>query len=227
MTEETPATTTEQPTTPAVEQGEAKTEAVTEAKVPQGQLLFEEEKKTEEPTKTEEDAKEGEEKKEDAPVFDVAALKLPDDFVIPEAMKADVEGIAKELNLSTDQMQKLSDLHIKMLQKQNDGFEDLKQSWRAEVEADKDLGGQHLEQTKKLCNDTIRQFALDPAFGGSEKLMDGLKSDLIGLGLGNKISFLRFLTNIAKATRNDSVGGQSGHGAGEETTAKILYPHLK
>lgn len=191
------------------------------------QLLFEE------PPQEGEDGavKEGEGEKTEADKADDAAepikieeLTVPEDMPIPEEMKGPMSEYITENKLDKAGAQKLTDLGVKMQQHNLDIWTKTKTDWRKEVEADPELGGQNLKQTVAKANDVIRQFA------GTEENLAELKQDLVLLGLGNKRSFVRFLTNISKATGNDSAAGASGTGSdvsGQEAMAKRMYPNMK
>ena len=139
-------------------------------------------------------------------------------------MKAPLTDFITSNKLNKEQAQALTDLGVKLQQQNINAWAETKKGWRDEVVADPDLGGKNLENTVNNANKVIRQFA------GSEEHLAELKQDLVLLGLGNKKSFVRFLSNIAKATGNDSIEGNSGSGAKSATTfeekAKRMYPDM-
>lgn len=191
------------------------------------QLLFEETKKgDEQPGDKKDEADKSEDKKDgDQPdVVKLEELTLPEEIQISEEMKAPLTDFITSNKLNKEQAQALTDLGVKLQQQNINAWAETKKGWRDEVVADPDLGGKNLENTVNNANKVIRQFA------GSEEHLAELKQDLVLLGLGNKKSFVRFLSNIAKATGNDSIEGNSGSGAKSATTfeekAKRMYPDM-
>lgn len=191
----------------------------------QAQLLFEEPPKegegdAAENTETEQ-KKDGE--GEQPAAVDIAELTVPEDMPIPDELKGPLTEYITENKLDKEGAQKLTDLGVKLQQHNLDVWTKTKDEWRKEVETDPVLGGSNLKATVAKANDVIRKFA------GSEENLAELKQDLVLLGLGNKRSFVRFLTNIAAATGNDSAGGPSGTGGrqdGFDAMAKRMYPGM-
>lgn len=196
-----------------------------DAAAEQAQLLFDETKPEGEgnaPSDGEGDKnKDGE---GEAPVeVKLEELSLPEDYAIPDDMKAPLTEFIAENKMSKEQAQKVVDLGVKMQQQNLDAWVKTKGDWRKEVENDPVLGGANLKTTVGKVNNLIRKF------GGNEQEMAEFKQDLVLLGLGNKRSFIRFMSNIAKATGNDSAsgnGGGSAQGDSFEDKAKRMYPNM-
>lgn len=185
------------------------------------QLLFDGDK----PKEGEADAtKDGEGKQDEAGEVSVKLedLKLPEEIQIPEEMKGPLTDYIKEHKLDKDGAQKLTDLGVKMQQHNLKVWTDTKAAWRKEVETDPVLGGQNLKATVTKANEVIRKFA------GTEEHLNELKQDLVLLGLGNKRSFVRFLSNIAAATGNDSANAAAGAAKDNspDARAKRMYPNM-
>lgn len=156
---------------------------------------------------------------------DLSEITVPEDMPIPEEIKAPLTEYATKNKLSKEQTQELIDLGIKREQQNIDFWNNTKAEWRKEIETDPELGGANLAATKSQANNVIRQFA------GSEENLKELQQDLILLGLGNKRSFVRFLSNVAKATGNDKthLDGAPGNAPSADTTdakAKRMYPNM-
>lgn len=146
------------------------------------------------------------------------------DFKAPDGMTLDVEalgefeGIAKELKLSQEDAQKVTDIGAKLAQKweakQADAIQQAAAEWAATATADKEYGGDKLPESL-----AVAKKALD-AFGTPE-----LRSLLEGSRLGNHPEVIRFMVRAGKAISEDRmVTGGAGPTA-TQTTAKALYPN--
>ena len=130
-----------------------------------------------------------------------------------EALK-DFEPVARELNLTNDQAQKLVDAYPKILagvqQRQADAWQATTEQWAADVKADKEIGGDKL-----TGNLSAAQRALDQ-FGTPE-----LKEYLNTTGLGNHPDLVKTFVKIGKAMSED--GMVSGKENGQRSAAEVLY----
>lgn len=128
-----------------------------------------------------------------------------------EAVKA-FEPIAKELNLSNEQAQKLVDVYgstiMPHVMKQIDEqWSRQSEQWAEQVRADKDLGS-------------------DVSIGAAQKAMDKfgspeLKQYLTETGLGNHPELVRIFANIGKAMSED--GLVTGNSGGAKSAADVLF----
>ncbi|ENE0626758.1 peptidase [Klebsiella pneumoniae] len=130
-----------------------------------------------------------------------------------EALK-DFEPVARELNLTNEQAQKLVDAYPKIMagvqQRQADAWQAQTEEWAATVKADKEIGGDKL-----TANLGVAQRALD-TFGTPE-----LKEYLNGTGLGNHPELVKAFIKVGKAMSEDGMvtGKESGH----RSAAEVLY----
>ncbi len=147
------------------------------------------------------------------------------EFVEPEGVNMDkevlgeFEGLAKELKLSQEEAQKVSDIGVKLAQKweakQADVIQQAAAEWAASATADKEYGGDKL--TDSL---TTAKKALD-AFGTPE-----LRTLLNDSRLGNHPEVIRFMVRAGKAISEDRmVTGGAGPATASQSTAKALYPN--
>lgn len=125
------------------------------------------------------------------------------------------EPIARELNLSNEQAQKMVDLYgTKILpmvqQKQAEAWQAQTEQWAADVKADKEIGGDKL-----TANLSAAQRALD-LFGTPE-----LKEYLNTTGLGNHPDLVKTFVKIGKAMSED--GMVDGSNQGQRSAAEVLY----
>lgn len=130
-----------------------------------------------------------------------------------EALK-DFEPVARELNLTNEQAQKLVDAYPKILagvqQRQADAWQAQTEEWAATVKADKEIGGDKL-----TANLGVAQRALD-TFGTLE-----LKEYLNGTGLGNHPELVKAFVKVGKAMSEDGV--VTGKESGQRSAAEVLY----
>lgn len=130
-----------------------------------------------------------------------------------EALK-DFEPVARELNLTNEQAQKLVDAYPKILagvqQRQADAWQAQTEEWAATVKADKEIGGDKL-----TANLGVAQRALD-TFGSP-----ALKEYLNGTGLGNHPELVKAFVKVGKAMSEDGV--VTGKESGQRSAAEVLY----
>lgn len=130
-----------------------------------------------------------------------------------EALK-DFEPVARDLNLTNEQAQKLVDAYPKILagvqQRQAEAWQAQTEQWAADVKADKEIGGDKL-----TANLSVAQRALD-LFGGPV-----LKEYLNTTGLGNHPELVKAFVKIGKAMSED--GMVDGSNQGQRSAAEVLY----
>ncbi|MES0236458.1 peptidase [Citrobacter sedlakii] len=130
-----------------------------------------------------------------------------------EALK-EFEPVAREMNLTNEQAQKLVDVYPKILagvqQRQVEAWQQTTEQWAADVKADKEIGGDKLPS-----NLSAAQRALDQ-FGTPE-----LKEYLNTTGLGNHPDLVKTFVKIGKAMSEDSM--VTGGNDGQRSAAEVLY----
>ena len=130
-----------------------------------------------------------------------------------EALK-EFEPVAREMNLTNEQAQKLVDVYPKILagvqQRQAEAWQQTTEQWAADVKADKEIGGDKL-----TSNLSVAQRALDQ-FGTPE-----LKEYLNTTGLGNHPDLVKTFVKIGKAMSED--GMVTGGNDGQRSAAEVLY----
>ncbi|MEI9824931.1 peptidase [Klebsiella pneumoniae] len=125
------------------------------------------------------------------------------------------EPIARELNLTNEQAQKMVDLYgtkiMPMVQKQQaEAWQAQTEEWAATVKADKEIGGDKL-----TANLGVAQRAMD-TFG-----TPALKEYLNGTGLGNHPELVKAFVKVGKAMSEDGV--VTGKESGQRSAAEVLY----
>lgn len=130
-----------------------------------------------------------------------------------EALK-DFEPVARDLNLTNEQAQKLVDAYPKILagvqQRQAEAWQAQTEQWASDVKADKEIGGDKL-----TANLSAAQRALD-LFGTPE-----LKEYLNTTGLGNHPDLVKAFVKIGKAMSED--GMVDGSNQGQRSAADVIY----
>lgn len=149
-----------------------------------------------------------------------ADFQLPEGVQLDAELTSDLKAVAKELNLTQEQAQKLADLAANKTQgigaRQMEAITAAQQQWTADAKADKEFGGESLNE-----NLGIAKKALD-SFGTPE-----LRTLLNESGLGNHPEIIRAFYRAGKAISEDRFvpSGNGGRTGGSRDPAKSLYPN--
>lgn len=179
--------------TPPVETGE-KPEAPTPPEPPATSLLATAEaKKTEE--KTEEAKPKPQEAEKPAPVesapIEYQPFKLPDGFEVDTKDMDEFRTVLGEHKAPQELGQKIIDLYTKELQKVADAqkadWQKTLDTWKNDVLADPELGGNRINTVLQQCGSVLEQF-------GSPQLRKMLEVS----GMGNNIEMVRFVHKVAQ-----------------------------
>jgi hypothetical protein len=158
------------------------------------------------------------------------------DFEFPEGFGPDDEittqfkELAKGMNLTQKQAQKLVDLQVEsvkralapeqisdsVLEAWDTIIDNQRTSWSKQLRSDKDLGGVNLDSNLKIANRTLAQF-------GSPALKEALKES----GWSSNPELVRLLVRVGGAISEDSLGaGIDNTGISREKSAAVkLYPN--
>lgn len=164
------------------------------------------------------EAKEAKEKDEryGAPEGDAAyePFKMPEGYEIDEAGNNDLTEIAKDLNLSQASAQKLVDKVVALRQRDAEKLEAVHTSWVDQSKADKEFGGDKLNESLSLAQKALKEFGT-PELG---ELLTGAR-------LGNHPEIIRLLSRVGKSVSDAPIinGGKPV----QSDPAKTLYPNLK
>lgn len=130
-----------------------------------------------------------------------------------EALK-DFEPVARELNLTNEQAQKLVDAYPKILagvqQRQVEAWQKQTQDWAADVKADKEIGGDKLTASLSKAQQALETF-------GTPQLKEYLNET----GLGNHPELVKAFVKIGKAMSEDNM--VSAANTGQRSAAEVLY----
>lgn len=149
------------------------------------------------------------------------------DFSLPEGAQADAEAMtefknfAKSENLTQDQAQKYVDLHVRAIDKvlagQQERWNALKEDWRTQTLADKELHGADGKADEAI---SIAKSAVTKLGG------EALQMELDRLGVSNNPLLVKAFYKAGKAMQDDDFvfGGGSGD---TRSPAQKLFPSMK
>ena len=192
--EQTNEGSTQQPVDASIEQS---TETTTET---QQQAESVQDQQDSDESSVESETSDQEPKKEGAPEkyeFNSKVADAPDELD-PEVLTAFGE-VAKELDLPQEAAQKVLDKVAPVMQaRQAAVVEQVKLDWANESQADKEFGGESLNDNLEIAKSSLNAFGTD-----------ALKSLLQESGLGNHPEVIRFMYRAGKAISEDSYVGNS------------------
>lgn len=142
---------------------------------------------------------------------------MPEGVVVNEQLMTSFQEVAKKHNLSQEAAQEIIDVQTKSLlaemEARETAFHETVEDWRKEVKADKDIGGDKLDENLGLAKKALDTF-------GSDELRDTLKVT----GLNNHLEFIRLLVKVGNAISEDKFkpGGGSEDG-GAKTRVERFY----
>jgi len=146
-----------------------------------------------------------------------------EDFSLPEGMSLDKEAlgkfqtVAKELNLSQENAQKLVDIATEQTQslvkKQQDQWLEVRKNWVNEIKNDQEFGGEKFTETIERAKRTLKEY-------GSEEFLSALEQT----GFGDNPEMVKLLARLDKAMSEDTlVDGAPTRGANQRSAAQVIY----
>lgn len=142
-------------------------------------------------------------------------LQMPEGVELDQEAAAEFIGIAKSLQLSQENAQKLATIAGKIQQKQAEAHAAKLEAWVEQVKSDKEIGGDKLEE-----NLGVARKAMD-AFGSAE-----LKEALNTSGLGNHPAVIKAFFKVGKAISEDGFVRGAAPSANTNDPAKKLFPSM-
>jgi len=143
-------------------------------------------------------------------------FKLPEGIAIAPEILGKFTGVAKELNLTQEQAQKLVELTsenaIAKAKAQDAALEQQKQSWIKGLKEDKEYGGDKYNETVERAKRTFK------AFGNAE-----LKTILDSSMLGDHPVILKLFATIDRKIGEDKVVDGKPPAATERSAAEVIY----
>jgi len=166
-------------------------------------------------------AKAATEKKEKEAAEAKARDAVPEtyEFRAAEGMTLDKEAIAefspamKAAGLSQKNAQLLIDAYTKRQQGEATQWAKQIDTWKAEVKADPDIGGEKADANMKLAQRVVKRF-------GNE----ALAKELQRTGYQEYTELVRIFVKIGRAMGEDTLAGSAGGGgSGDKTPAEVMY----
>lgn len=152
--------------------------------------------------------KPGEEQKPEGAPEAYENFTFPEGLQIDEAKATEFMTVAKELNLSQANAQKLVDFQAKMVQEQQQGLIDahkeMTNGWKAETLK---------AYTQEEISDAVRGFKAAP---------EGVQKLLSEFGLENNKDFVGFFANLGKSMKEDTFESGQQHNK-EKSAAEVFY----
>lgn len=172
----------------------------------------------------EEEDGEGEDKDKDKDrgKGDAGAPEAYEDFKVSEGMEANAEamtkfqGVAKELDLSQEQAQKLVDFQAEFMQEMTNAqvktWEKMRSDWLKEAKADDEVGGQNFDDKLELAKKGLSEF-------GDAKLIEVLET----FGLGNHVAMISAWARVGEAIGEDKIVTSDRSGQQGKTLAERIF----
>tara|TARA_R110000744_G_scaffold23133_1_gene58788 strand:- start:3132 stop:3773 length:642 start_codon:yes stop_codon:yes gene_type:complete len=147
------------------------------------------------------------------------AFTLPDGFDLDDEMSTQFSEVAKELNLSQDQAQKLVDLQTAAATtagiKSTEAWSDLKSTWQTEAKSDKEFGGKAFDENIGTAKLALEKY-------GSDELNSAIELT----GMGNHPEFIRLLYKVGLTLKEDKLMVEGGGPVSPIERGKILFPDM-
>lgn len=161
--------------------------------------------------------KEGDSKKPESAPEKYEAFKLPEGLQMDEGKFANFSTLAKELNLSQANAQRLVDLAVKNGENDDklrqEAWAKQRETWVKEIKADPEIGGQKLNETVQYAKRALKEF-------GNLKLMEYLDNS----GLGDHPELVRVFAKIGQKMSDDKVvDGKPSGTADNRSAAEVIY----
>lgn len=143
-------------------------------------------------------------------------LKVPEGFVLDEAVMGEFTELAKEAKLSQEAAQKFADLHAKLAKEASQRligqWEKTIEGWQTEAKADPEIGGADHEEKLATAKLGLKKF-------GTPELSQ-LMDDLF---VGNHKEFIRLFYRLGKIAQDPKFVEAESAGA-VKSDAEVLYP---
>lgn len=128
------------------------------------------------------------------------------------------KDLAKDLNLSQEQAQKLVEHEVAAAKQAEDTnlevWRDTVMEWREASRKDKEYGGTKFDENLAVAKKAVEKF-------GSKELLTALTD----YGMGNHPEFIRFFYRVGKAIAEDKMFSGPGGERTPSDPASILYPN--
>lgn len=163
------------------------------------------------PAEKESEDDKGEDKPEGAPEK-YEDFKVPDGVTIDKSAADEFGALARELNLTQENAQKLVDYQIKFQQAQYAKLDEANQ-----------------KQSREWANETLKAYKKDEladARRGFKSAPKEVQDMLAACGFDNHKSFVEFFMKVGKSIKEDKFEMGKGKGGTDRPTANVIYPEL-
>jgi hypothetical protein len=145
-------------------------------------------------------------------------FSVPEDMDLDEAAVAEFAPVAKELDLTQEQAQKLVDIYAERkldeARSMHDSFEKVQADWQTEAKADKEYGGADFTANIKKANAFLTEY------GSAD-----LNTALAETGMGNHPELIRLFVKAGAAMGDDTLHFGKAAEAAPKDAASILFPN--
>lgn len=160
---------------------------------------------------------EADKSKEDGAPDAYEDFTVPDGFEVDQVAMDAFQPLAKELNLSQENAQKLVDFYNDGAKKSADEsqtyYSDLMTEWQASVRSDKELGGTNFDDSLSAARSALDAFATPELYEIFE-----------ATGMGNHPEMVRVFARIGKAVKDDVIRIGSANPTAPKDPADVLFP---
>lgn len=161
------------------------------------------------------DGKKPEEQKKPEGAPEAYEFKAPEGSELDKAAVEQFEPIARELNLSQEQAQKLVDLYgtkvmPQLMKQQADTWQKQVADWGTATKEDKEIGGEKFEANLTRAKQAMDKFA-------TPELREFLETS----GMGNHPELIRVFVKVGAAMSEDSL--VTSNEKGQRSAADVLY----
>jgi hypothetical protein len=145
-------------------------------------------------------------------------LAAPEGFQLEPETTAQFETVARELNLSNEQANKLIPLGAQLAQKlaaqQQEGHAKQVAQWLEDSKADKEIGGDKFDASVQVALKARDKFATPE-----------LKTLMDQTGIGNHPEIVRLFHRIGTAIADDTFVQAPSGGGSQKSAASVLFDH--
>lgn len=170
---------------------------------------------------------------QDAEPIQYEAFQMPEDMEVDADALAAFTPLAQEFKLPQEKAQELANIMAGGLKKQADAhvkaWTEAMNKWRDNVEADKDIGGENLQETEKFVALALKKLGPPNRTvkdeQGNEVTTNPLQDILKITGVGNHVEIVRIFSKIGAILADDAFDFGRHLGDAPKTRAEILFPN--
>ena len=160
-------------------------------------------------------------------VPEVYEFKAPEGLELNKEAVAEFTPIAKELNLTNEQAQKLVDIYggqiLKAMKANEEAQAATINSWIDATKTDKEIGGAEFSNTLLLANNALEKLATPEL---RQLMLPPSAENPKGLGLGAHPEVIRHFYRIGKNMAEDQRLVQGGNVEVQPERARVMFPTM-